>query len=96
MTESDPDGLLARARTARAEADRSRRLARQISDDQSRDTLRAHADRLEAEAEALERQARAVAPPVVQRHAQPQQMQQAQVAQPDQDDDTPAKPAKSD
>ena len=93
MSDSDPDGLLQRARAARVEAARARRLADQEPDDTKRISLARFASDMEARAIALEKQAFTIIPPSVRTHATPQQMQQAQVtpAKTDESDETPQK-----
>jgi hypothetical protein len=98
MSDSDQGKSLERARAARLDAERARRLARQISDEHSRASLLLYADHKDAEAAALERPPVVDPPPVIERHTQQQQMQQAQQGPspvPDEAGDSPDKPADS-
>jgi len=86
VVSASDQALLEEARVARAEAERARRLARQISDHRSRDSLLHFARTKEATAVELEQRAFNTKPPVIQEHAQVQQMQQAQLVQDEPDE----------
>lgn len=84
MSDSEHARLLDQAHHSREDAQRARRLARQQTDVDIKNTLSRLADESEAAATALERQASDLKPQV-QTQATRQQMQQARLTPPESD-----------